>query len=124
LGSTDHCRDSFAQTVQAVGGVEHENTNLDRRGRRRGTSGAQRGLSRGGFDTIAAAVAADALRTEAFDVALVDLGLPDRDGVDLCKELRARFPERPIIVVTGRDGRDGGRGTSNRSHGSTRIAGG
>ena len=33
----------------------------------------------------------------------MDLGLPDRDGVELCRELRTRFPERPIIVVTGRD---------------------
>ncbi len=63
----------------------------------------QRGLARGGFDTIASGVAADALATDGFDVALVDLGLPDRDGVDLCRELRVRYPERPIIVVTGRD---------------------
>ena len=63
----------------------------------------ERGLARGGFDTIASGAAADALGTEGFDVALVDLGLPDRDGVELCRELRVRYPERPIIVVTGRD---------------------
>ncbi len=63
----------------------------------------ERGLARGGFDTIGAANAADALEADDFDVALVDLGLPDRDGVELCRELRTRFPERPIIVVTGRD---------------------
>lgn len=62
----------------------------------------ERGLARGGFDTVPAAVAADALCTE-FDIALVDLGLPDRDGIELCRELRIRFPERPIIVVTGRN---------------------
>ncbi|HEX3088329.1 MAG TPA: response regulator transcription factor [Ilumatobacteraceae bacterium] len=63
----------------------------------------ERGLARGGFDTIGAANAGDALEADDFDVALVDLGLPDRDGVELCRELRTRFPERPIIVVTGRD---------------------
>ena len=62
----------------------------------------QRGLDRGGFDTTAVAAGAEALRVDDDDIALVDLGLPDGDGVDLCRRLRARRPERPIIVVTGR----------------------
>jgi DNA-binding response OmpR family regulator len=62
----------------------------------------QRGLAQGGFDTTAVAVAREALGVDDHDVALVDLGLPDGDGVELCKELRARHPDRPIIVVTGR----------------------
>jgi DNA-binding response OmpR family regulator len=63
----------------------------------------ERGLSRGGFATTAVSVAGEALRVDDHDIALVDLGLPDRDGVDLCRELRSRHPERPIIVVTGRN---------------------
>jgi DNA-binding response OmpR family regulator len=62
----------------------------------------QRGLDRNGFDSIAVATTVEALRVDEHDVALVDLGLTDGDGVELCRELRSRFPERPIIVVTGR----------------------
>jgi DNA-binding NarL/FixJ family response regulator len=34
------------------------------------------------------------------DLALVDMGLPDMDGTRIISELRARFPEVPILVVT------------------------
>jgi DNA-binding response OmpR family regulator len=63
----------------------------------------QRGLDRAGFETIAVAGTRDAVCVADHDIALVDLGLADGDGADLCAALKARFPERPIIVVTGRD---------------------
>jgi DNA-binding response OmpR family regulator len=63
----------------------------------------ERGLTRGGFDTTAVSIGREALCVNHHDIALVDLGLPDGDGVELCRELRARHPERPIIVVTGRN---------------------
>jgi len=51
--------------------------------------------------------AEDLLRTTRFDVACVDLGLPDGDGLDLVRRLAAdgdlRRPRR-TIVVTARDG--------------------
>jgi DNA-binding response OmpR family regulator len=62
----------------------------------------QRGLAHGGFETVSVAEAGEALRIDDYDIALVDLGLPDGDGALLCKELRAHHPDRPIIVVTGR----------------------
>jgi DNA-binding response OmpR family regulator len=36
------------------------------------------------------------------DLALVDLGLPDADGVDLCRRIRARRPATTIVILTAR----------------------
>jgi signal transduction histidine kinase len=47
--------------------------------------------------------AEDLLRTEQFDAALLDLGLPDCEGVDSVKRLHAAHPLLPIVVLTGMD---------------------
>ena len=36
------------------------------------------------------------------DLALIDLGLPDMDGVDLCRELRGLMPQAVIVILTAR----------------------
>ena len=39
----------------------------------------------------------------AFELALVDLGLPDMDGLAVCHRLRELRPECVVVVVTARD---------------------
>lgn len=47
--------------------------------------------------------AAEALRTASFDIVLLDLGLPGRDGLEVLRELRGRGDSTPVIIVTARD---------------------
>ncbi|HLN48885.1 MAG TPA: response regulator transcription factor [Steroidobacteraceae bacterium] len=47
--------------------------------------------------------AAEALRTESFDIVLLDLGLPGRGGLEVLRELRGRGDSTPVIIVTARD---------------------
>jgi len=43
------------------------------------------------------------LATERFDLVLLDLGLPQRDGMEVLQALRARGDGMPVIVLTARD---------------------
>jgi DNA-binding response OmpR family regulator len=38
-----------------------------------------------------------------FELVLLDLGLPDLDGVDVCRAVRARLPAAAIVILTARD---------------------
>lgn len=60
-----------------------------------------------GFEVISAtdvATAMAAVRHAPPDAVLLDLLLPDGDGVDLCRRLRAGGARYPILMLTARDG--------------------
>ena len=42
------------------------------------------------------------IRTETPDIAILDLGLPDMDGIDLLKQARREHPALQILVLTAR----------------------
>src|SRR4051794_16793904 len=66
-----------------------------------------RGLRRHGYAADVAADGAGALRLAAatrYDAVLLDLGLPDVDGVEACRRLRAAGSGVPVLMVTARDG--------------------
>jgi DNA-binding response OmpR family regulator len=59
-------------------------------------------MTRHGFTVFRAATGAEALtRSREADVVLLDLGLPDMDGFDVCRRIRAGS-DIPVIVVSAR----------------------
>jgi DNA-binding response OmpR family regulator len=66
-----------------------------------------RGLERAGYAAQHVATGAGALAADTADVVLLDLGLPDMDGLEVCRKLRLRG-DVVIIVVTAR-GEEGDR---------------
>ena len=59
-------------------------------------------LRRQGHQVQRAATLAEALTAGPADLVLLDLGLPDGDGIDLCRRLRRRGDQAGIIAVTAR----------------------
>ena len=45
--------------------------------------------------------AMEQLKTRRFDIALVDLKLPESDGLALIGKVKAFFPELPTMIITG-----------------------
>jgi two-component system, OmpR family, response regulator QseB len=69
-------------------------------------SGVVAGLRLHGFtvDRVATAAHAQAaLGSAAFDLAVLDLGLPDEDGLELLRRWRSRGAALPVLVLTARD---------------------
>ena len=67
------------------------------------------GLGAFGFGIDAFATAEDgilATKSLEYDAIILDLGLPDRDGLDVIGELRQRNVALPILILTARDSVD------------------
>jgi DNA-binding response OmpR family regulator len=72
-------------------------------------SGTKLGLSHAGYavDWVGSAERAlEAAAQASFDVAIVDLGLPQMDGLTLTRELRKTGTNMPILILTARDALD------------------
>jgi DNA-binding response OmpR family regulator len=67
------------------------------------------GLRAAGFATLHVDDGDEAQRlgmTDEFDLLILDMGLPEREGFQVLRELRARGKRFPILVLTGRPERD------------------
>jgi two-component system, OmpR family, KDP operon response regulator KdpE len=66
-------------------------------------------LSKLEFTTVEAARGEEALslvRTNHFDVVLLDINMPGMSGIETCKNIRRLFPQLPILMLTVRDAED------------------
>ncbi len=66
----------------------------------------RKGLSEEGFRVESAATGRDALSLashRAPDLLVIDIGLPDADGRDLCQALRAQGTQAPVLFLTALD---------------------
>ena len=66
----------------------------------------KRGLESEGYEAVAVSSGEEGfycLSTEPFDLMLLDLMLPGRDGLDILRTLRAKGHSLPVLLLTGRD---------------------
>jgi DNA-binding response OmpR family regulator len=64
------------------------------------------GLEREGFEVVVERTGEGAffrVTTETFDVVLLDLGLPGRNGIEILQAVRQRGLKTPVLVLTARD---------------------
>jgi DNA-binding response OmpR family regulator len=67
----------------------------------------EKGLRANGFTTTVASDGHQAIalaRSGDFDLLILDLGLPGRDGTDVLRELREWDRQTPVVILTARDG--------------------
>jgi DNA-binding response OmpR family regulator len=80
----------------------------------------EKGLRANGFTTFLADDGETAQRlsmTDEFDLLILDMGLPGRDGFHVLQELRSRGKKLPVLVLTGRRERDVACGSTSKRGG-------
>src|SRR5476649_576501 len=68
--------------------------------------GTRKGLSQDGYtvDWVKDGTFADqALKTEKFDLVILDLGLPKMPGITVLQNLRSRGQTTPVLILTARE---------------------
>lgn len=63
-------------------------------------------LQRAGYVVMTAANLAEArqcLQTSSYNLAFLDLKLPDGNGLTLLPELRSRYPDMPVVILSAHD---------------------
>lgn len=71
------------------------------------SDGISKALRQAGYavDRLNSGTEADAaLETNNFDLLILDLGLPQMDGLEVLKRLRSRRQNMPVLILTARDG--------------------
>lgn len=71
--------------------------------------GLKQGLQKMGYTCDVACSAEEAeicINGEAFDIALVDIGLPKADGLSFIRQLRSRGNHLPVLILTASDSMD------------------
>src|SRR6476469_6602939 len=65
----------------------------------------RRGLAEEDFDVVAVGDGSAALAegTSGLDALIIDIGLPDSDGRDVCQALRAAGVTAPVLFLSARD---------------------
>ncbi len=61
-------------------------------------------LRREGHEVTWSATGAEGLEAAGpeIDLVLLDLGLPDIDGLEICRRIRTRIPDLPVLMLTAR----------------------
>jgi two-component system OmpR family response regulator len=54
------------------------------------------------FSVSRPSTALDKLKIEQYDLILLDLGLPEMDGLELCKIIKETYPNTPVVISTAR----------------------
>lgn len=49
-------------------------------------------------------LALSSLATQNYDMVLLDLGLPGKDGMEVLASIRSRHDQTPVLIITARDG--------------------
>jgi two-component system OmpR family response regulator len=66
----------------------------------------RRGLEEEGFDVVQASLGKDGValaEADRPDLMVIDIGLPDADGRDVCQAIRSAGVESPVLFLTARD---------------------